>query len=345
MWVHILVLAGTAVLAFLVFMNRLPKQDILTRREWKLLLLLLAAGNSLGFYMTYTQNKDCQWREEMYFEKNAAGEGSYEEKMQARVGGENASVYVRIPEQAGEETEDDEQEPEITAPGLNEQLQQAVADYNEKRRENEKYYLPGELNGERIAWSRPWDASGHIVMALCIAGACCIPVQKQKSEEKVRRERYRQMLLDYPNLITRLALLAEAGMTVRRALGKIALDYKRKRERGSGIRYAYEELLKSYYEMESGVMEEQAYENFGRRCGHPKYQTLAALLAQNLRRGNRRLLEVLEKESAEAFEERKRYARVQGESAAVKLLIPMVLQLLIVLVILIVPACMSFYQT
>lgn len=343
MWIHVFVLAAMAALAVLVFGGRLPKQEILTRREWKLLLLLLAAGNSLGAYLTYVQNEDCQWEEDMYFEKNAAGEGSYEEKMQARVGGEQASVYVRIPEQTGEKTEDDEQEPETAAPGLNEQLQQAVNDYNDKRQEDEKYYLPQSLEGEQIVWSRPWDTSGNIIAALCVAGACCIPVQKQKNKEKMRRERYRQMLLDYPNLITRLSLLVEAGMTVRRALGKIALDYKRKR--GRSVRFAYEELLKSYYEMESGVMEEQAYENFGARCGHPKYRTLAALLAQNLRRGNRRLLEVLEKESTEAIEERKRYARVQGETAAAKLLIPMVLQLVIVLIILIVPACISFYQT
>lgn len=91
-------------------------------------------------------------------------------------------------------------------------------------------------------------------------------------------------------------------------------------------------------------MEEQAYENFAKRCGHPKYRTLSALLIQNLKKGNRQLLDILEKESAEAFEERKRYARVQGEAAATKLLIPMVLMLFIVLIILIVPACISFYQ-
>lgn len=151
------------------------------------------------------------------------------------------------------------------------------------------------------------------------------------------------MLLDYPNLVTRLSLLLEAGMTVRKAFEKIALDYKRKKK-GSG-RCAYEELLRAYYEMESGVMEERAYERFGRRCDHPKYRTLATLLIQNLKRGNRQLLDILEKESAEAFEERKRYARVQGEEAATKLLIPMTLMLMIVLVILIVPACISFYQT
>ncbi len=306
------------------------------------MILLLAVGNVLGAYLTYTQNNSNQWKEDMYFEKNAAGEGSYEEKMQAQVGEENASVYVRIPEQAGEGTQEDEQDTAVTVPALKEQLEQAVTDYNRDKQEDGKYYLPSEVDGKRIVWSRPWDVSGGVITVLCVIAACCIPIQKLKSDEKIRQQRMRQMLLDYPNLITRLALLVEAGMTVRRAFGKIALDYKRKR--GTGVRYAYEELLKSYYEMESGVMEERAYENFGRRCGHPKYRTLATLLAQNLRRGNRQLLELLEKESSEAFEERKRYARVQGEAAATRLLIPMVLMLLIVLVILIVPACISFYR-
>jgi hypothetical protein len=71
---------------------------------------------------------------------------------------------------------------------------------------------------------------------------------------------------------------------------------------------------------------------------------LAALLVQNLRKGDQRLLATLEREAESAFEERKRNARVQGEEAATKLLIPMALMLLIVLVLLIVPACMSFYQ-
>ena len=68
MWIHVFVLAGMAALGVLIFGGRLPKQEILTRREWKLLLLLLAAGNSLGAYLTYTQNGDCQWEEDMYFE-------------------------------------------------------------------------------------------------------------------------------------------------------------------------------------------------------------------------------------------------------------------------------------
>lgn len=344
MWLHVCLLAGTGLLAALAATGRMPGRDALTRREWIFLLAILTAGNCLGACMTYARNQNRLWKEDMYFEKQAAGEGSYEEEMQAKVKGEETSVYVQVPEQAGQEGEDyQQQEDAFQKEKLDARIGQAVTDYNQEKQQKDKYYLPSYLDGEPIAWSRPWDNSGGVLAILSIIGACCIPVQKQRGQEKKRQERARQMLLDYPNLVTRLALLLEAGMTVRKAFEKIALDYKRKKKRGA--RSAYEELLKAYYEMESGVMEERAYENFGRRCDHPKYRTLSTLLIQNLKRGNRQLLDILEKESAESFEERKRYARVQGEEAATKLLIPMTMMLVIVLVILIVPACMSFYQT
>ena len=69
---------------------------------------------------------------------------------------------------------------------------------------------------------------------------------------------------------------------------------------------------------------------------------LSVLLVQNLRRGNENLLELLEREAASVTEERKRSARVQGEEAAIKLLLPMVMQLVVVLIILVVPAFLNF---
>ncbi len=344
MWLHVCLLAGTGLLAALTVTGRMPGGDILTRREWIFLLAILMAGNCIGACVTYTRNRDRLWKEDMYFEKQAAGEGGYEEEMQAEIEGEEASVYVQVPEREGKEEKSWQQKEDAPQEAkLDERIGQAVEDYNREKQQEDKYYLPSYLDGKPVAWSRPWDSSGGVLAVLSIIGACCIPVQKQRDREKKRQERTRQMLLDYPNLVTRLALLLEAGMTVRKAFEKIALSYKQKQK--GNVRWAYEELLKAYYEMESGVMEERAYENFGRRCDHPKYRTLATLLIQNLKRGNRQLLDILEKESAEAFEERKRYARVQGEEAATKLLIPMTLMLVIVLVILIVPACMSFYQT
>ena len=85
--------------------------------------------------------------------------------------------------------------------------------------------------------------------------------------------------MDYPGLIMKFTLLVQAGMTVRKAFQKIALDYGRKKK--SIKRAAYEEIRVVCYEMESGVSEGEAYRRFGERCGQVKYKTLATLLIQN----------------------------------------------------------------
>lgn len=80
----------------------------------------------------------------------------------------------------------------------------------------------------------------------------------------------------------------------------------------------------------------------GRRFGLSQYKMLSVLLVQNLRKGNENLLELLEREAASVTEERKRNAKVQGEEAGIKLLLPMVMQLIVVLIILMVPAFLNF---
>ena len=131
------------------------------------------------------------------------------------------------------------------------------------------------------------------------------------------------------------------SLTARKAFQKIALDYG-KREDGKK-REAYEEIRVACYEMDSGISEAEAYRRFGERCGQVKYKTLSTLLIQNLQKGSRYLADLLEKESVEAWEERKRKARVLGDTAATKLLLPMVLMLLVVMAVIMLPACLSFY--
>src|SRR5699024_11368058 len=53
----------------------------------------------------------------------------------------------------------------------------------------------------------------------------------------------------------------------RRTFERIAADYSREQKEGKAKkRCAYEEAVHTYYEMEGGVPEAQAYENFGERC-------------------------------------------------------------------------------
>ena len=153
--------------------------------------------------------------------------------------------------------------------------------------------------------------------------------------------------MDYPEIVSALALLLGAGMTVPNAWNKIAKDYRKRREESGGNshgkRYAYEEMLMTVYEMESGVMQTTAYERFGRRCRLPSYNKLAAMLSQNIRKGAANLPLLLKEEAADAFEDRKHSARKQGEKAGTKLLVPMMMLLGMTMVIIMVPAFQTYF--
>ena len=131
-----------------------------------------------------------------------------------------------------------------------------------------------------------------------------------------------------------------AGLPVRAAFMRMAADYQKKQKKARS--YVYEELLLACHEMESGVTELQAYEHFGQRCRLPQYRKCMALLSQNLKRGASGLLPALLEESERSFEERKRSAREEGEKAGTKLLLPRMIMLVVVMILILVPACFSF---
>ena len=232
----------------------------------------------------------------------------------------------------------------VTSP-LEQQAQkdiaEAVAWYNEQRNDPDYYYLPDKLNGKNVQWESPADTSGMLLTGLFLIAAMVILVMKGREEQVQLQKRYEELLMDYPGLIMKFTLLVQAGMTVRKAFQKISLDYSRKKKQKS--RPAYDEVRIICYEMESGVSESEAYRRFGERCGQSKYKTFATLLIQNLQKGSRQMADMLERESMEAWEERKRKARVLGEAAATKLLIPMIMMLLVVMAIVMIPAFLAFY--
>ena len=73
-----------------------------------------------------------------------------------------------------------------------------------------------------------------------------------------------------------------------------------------------------------------------------RHRKLGNTLSQNLRKGNRGLLDLLESEVDDAFEERKSIARKYGEEAGTKLLFPMMIMLVMIMVLLLVPAILAF---
>jgi tight adherence protein C len=126
------------------------------------------------------------------------------------------------------------------------------------------------------------------------------------------------------------------------AFARLTIDYEKSLKGGGQVREGYEVIAKACHEMEKGVSELDAYVHIGQNTPEIRYKTFSTLLVQNMRKGSRELTGILEREAAEAFEERKKQARILGEQAGTKLMFPMLLMLGVVLVILMVPAYMSF---
>lgn len=133
---------------------------------------------------------------------------------------------------------------------------------------------------------------------------------------------------DFPDMVSKMALLINAGMITREAWDEISL---------TGDSVLYEEMRATSMDMQNGVSEVDAYIAFGNRCGVPFVKKFISMLAQNLSKGNKELVEFLKAESKLCWEEKKHLVRRQGEAAASKLMIPLGMILIGIFVMILVP--------
>ncbi len=224
---------------------------------------------------------------------------------------------------------------------LRRKIYEALVEQEKADRSRKEIRLPEKVDGKTLIWSRKQEDSSGYLLFLAGIGAAAMYLSGDKELRKKVSRRNRQMLSDYPQLVTRFILYLGAGMTMRNAFRKIAFDYKKEREEG-GHRYVYEEMLLTCHQLDSGISEALAYEHFGKRCRLPQYNKFANLLAQGLKKGSSGLLEELRHESKIAFEDRRNLAKKLGEEAGTTLLLPMMLMLGIVMVLIMIPAYFSF---
>lgn len=224
---------------------------------------------------------------------------------------------------------------------LLEQLQQSVEEEELNHGEKEILQLPDKLSDYHLTWGEKPSTSSYALLMLGVAAAAGVTCAKRAEQTKQYEKRQRQMLRDYPDIVSQLSLLTGAGMTGRAAVEKIACAYQQGLEKTGKKREAYEELCIMYRELQDGVGEQRAYEHWASRCGLQEYRRLVSLLTQNLNKGSRGLVQLLEQEVAWSYTNRRNLAKQYGEEASTKLLIPMMMMLGVVLAILMIPAAMS----
>jgi tight adherence protein C len=147
------------------------------------------------------------------------------------------------------------------------------------------------------------------------------------------KKRRKSIIKQFPNVVSKLALLVTSGMIMDRAWKETA--YSQETE-------LYKEMRKTSKELDNLVSPESAYSNFINRCSTKESAKLASAIMQNLSKGNAEIGRLLKDMAREAWQERRHMAKRDAEKANSKLMIPTMLLFLAILVMLMVPIAINF---
>ncbi len=223
---------------------------------------------------------------------------------------------------------------------MEELLLEAVEQENMQTGKEEYLRLPSQLEGEELSWREVKEDSSGWILVLALLTAAGMYFLKDKDLHEDWQKRKNHMRMSYPVVLNKFVLYLGAGMTVRGSFVKIAQDWQKSKKKEEGE--IYEEMLFACNELNAGVSEGLVYQRFAQRTGLEEYARLAAMLNQNLKKGNATLLSRLREESERAQRENVHIKKKMGEEAQTKLLVPMIMMMTIVMLLVILPAFSSF---
>ena len=200
-------------------------------------------------------------------------------------------------------------------------------------------FLEGACGKERLA---RWAAEGAGLAGILLASggfvsflagepglvvffavlAVAAPLLRWKDLNRKAEERRRQMRRALPELLTRLAIVVNAGENVMRALERCATH----RENPLAA-----ELAAALEAMNRGEPMAAALEEFGRRCGFPEAKRFASAILINMRRGGDSFTAALQDLARTMWAQRKAEARTLGELASSRLSFPLAVIFLIIM--------------
>lgn len=225
--------------------------------------------------------------------------------------------------------------PEKKNSNLQRYLQKHV---DEKSITEREVSLPKKIGGKAYRYFVKNTNYSIWIFPLALVIAIVLFVIKDKDLDKEVEERQKQMLRDYPNIVSKLLIYFGAGLSIKSALERIVYEYNKQKNE---IHYAYEEMEIAITKMKSGVSEATAIAEYGDRCGIHCYIKFANIIEQNLRRGSKDMVYALKSEVNSAVNARKNSILKEGSEISTKLLGPMVVMLIISIAIIMVPAFLS----
>ena len=212
---------------------------------------------------------------------------------------------------------------------VKEKLDSALADG-----ENETITLPAEVEGKRVrAYFPKEEITGNLVGFALAAIICLFVVFNENNKRKIR-DREEELKNGYTEFVGRFVILLGAGLNIPAIWRKLETGF-------ASNKSLTEEIRLTLWEVGNGKTEREAYEKFGKRIGGTQYAKFVSVINQSLKLGQGQLLSRLEAESEAAMFERRNKAKVMGEVADTKMLMPMMLQLVLIMLIIMVPALLA----
>ncbi len=165
-----------------------------------------------------------------------------------------------------------------------------------------------------------------IVLGLFIPVVLILYV-KMNIDSKIK-EQHDEILMDYPNVLSKLALLINAGMMLREAWTAVA---------ESGDRKLYREMQNVSKKINNGYSDIRAYEELADACRINEIKKFVSIICQNTEKGSSELTHILKELSVDAWTLKKNIAKMKGDSASGKLLIPVAISFVAILIMIMVP--------
>ena len=211
-----------------------------------------------------------------------------------------------------------------------------ILDNLENENRNQKNFeIPQSIDGVEIELKKDSKNNGMIIFFVGILFSIVLLFLDKSRISEDGRKRDSMLKNQYPDFVNKLWLLLGTGMTIKASFTEIV----RQSEKDD---FLIKEIEYTLNQINSGIDEAQAYLDFGMRIELSAYRRLMGHISQNLKMGTKDLLKLMEDEVRASLELKKEFTRRKGEEASTKLLFPMIILLATVMIIIIVPAIVTF---
>lgn len=225
-------------------------------------------------------------------------------------------------------------------------LYQKCTQFKEKREAmNYTYYLlaslfgnvilgiTGFFAGTAIGFARDMGKNSFVIGVVLLVLFALLGYLPYDSVSQTVQRRQSEIEIEFPQIMSKLALLTVAGMEVSQAW-KLAST--------SGEGTLYDEMNRVLVDLENNVPPTEAYSKFITRCDNTYTTKLATAIIQNLSKGNTEIVTLFRQLNDESWLEHKHNARRMGEKIQSKLLVPTMLMFGGIIILVIVPVMSGF---